>query len=109
MSLAGYAGIHGHAVTIQTASDGQDARGGPTLTYSTFSAWSAVIQPLTGKELVEAQQRHATVTHRMYGTWVSGVTPKHRVLWWTRTFRIEAAVNVGELDRQLQIDATEEV
>ena len=52
-------------VQIQSASDVRDAHGSITRTWSTIDTVWASVEPLSGKELFEAQQVHARATVRI--------------------------------------------
>jgi SPP1 family predicted phage head-tail adaptor len=106
------AGTLRHPVTIEqdanTASGSLVGEVNPTAD-STFLDWRCSITPLEGTELLAAQQRYGAVTHRLKGRYRAGITPQMRVVFNGRVFRIAAALNVDERNRELEMIAAEVV
>jgi head-tail adaptor len=103
-----------HLITILTSTTSKDAEGAEIQTPTTFATWYAEMIPLRGTEVIQGAQLDATLTHLFRGRWVSGVTPKMTLSYadavaGTRTFEIARVINVRELNRTLEILATEEV
>ena len=94
-------------VTIQTATTVRDAHGQPVETWATHAAWRCEVAPIRGREYFAAQQVEAQTTHRLTGHWITGVSPKMRVLWGARVLRIEQVINIGERNRTLELMCTE--
>lgn len=70
-----------HRVQIQVASDSRDAHGGNVRSWSTIATVWASIEPLTGRELFEAQQIESRATVRIRLRHYPGLTGKHRILF----------------------------
>lgn len=70
-----------HRIQIQEPSDSRDAHGGITRTWSTVATVWGRIEPLSGRELFEAQkvesQARVKISLRPY----SALTTKHRLIW----------------------------
>lgn len=91
-----------HRVTIQQATDGRDAVGGATLTWSTFQAnFPVAIIPRSGREAEFGGRVSANVSHRIEGRYITGVTPKMRIVKGDRVFNIESILNVDERNREM--------
>lgn len=65
------------------------------------------IIPLTGRELFQAREVHATVDHRVILRFVSGVRSEWRLLYGARKFTIDAVINEGERNLWLRLLCTE--
>jgi SPP1 family predicted phage head-tail adaptor len=66
-----------------------DAAGEPIKTWTPFLQGIMVaIEPLFGRELLAAQQKYNTVSHKITMRYVAGVTAKMRVKFGTRYFNI---------------------
>jgi SPP1 family predicted phage head-tail adaptor len=96
-----------HLVDIQEAADATDWED-ETATWTTVAQAFAEIIPLTGKELVDARQIHADITHRIRIPWRSGITAYHRILWGSRVFHLLGPpINVKEGNRKLVLSCME--
>lgn len=81
--------------TLETPTEGTNAIGEPTLTWSTFATrWIAVL-PLSGAERVASMQNEGTVTHRVRMRYTHGLKPKMRLVSQGRTFEIGSVVERG--------------
>jgi len=90
-------------IQIYKRSGVQDALGQETLQDDPYEATFAQIVPLTGRELFNARQVQADVTHEVRFRWVDGVNPRDKIvaqmLDGDRNFEILSIVNSGERDR----------
>lgn len=98
-----------HEITIQAVTTTQDGYGGQTESWSTFATVRASVEPLQGREYFAAQQVQAEVTTRFRIRYLSGVTPKMRVLYDGRTFNVASVINPNERSHELHIMAVEAV
>ena len=98
-----------HRVTIQRPKEGMDEYGDPLLQWSDIGERWASVEPLSGREQIEAFSVEATITHRVrFRAQDIDVSPRDRIL--TRTGRIlevKAALNVEERTRVYEVLATE--
>lgn len=94
-----------HRVTIQAPPLTADAiRGVATGSPTTVAEKVPVkIEPLDGRELVQAQQVAAHVTHRITMRYRAGVTPTQRIVFGTRTYHVIAVLNLEERNRWLRL------
>lgn len=103
------AGTLRHKVTIQKASQTLDSSRQPTdLWVKVADVWAAV-EPLSGRELVVAQQQQPDVTHRVRMRARTDVKAKMRVRHDNRSLYIGSVVNVDERDKELHLLCRERV
>ena len=100
-----------HRVAIQRATEAQGATGEITKTWATLATVWAAVEPLSGREFFQAQQVQAEVSHKVTMRHYTGVTisPKDRLTFGSRTFRIEAVLNLEERNIETVILCREEV
>lgn len=105
------AGRLNRRVTIQVRSDPLDGYGDSRPTWTDVATVWAHVEPLSGKELAEAQvfvaDASLNVTIR-YRTDVS-LTPKNRLLLGTRELAIVSVLDKDELHEQLLLLCSERV
>jgi SPP1 family predicted phage head-tail adaptor len=65
-------------IDIQTQTEAKDAYGQDVPTWTTAATRWASIEPLSGRELWQAQQIHPDVTHRITIRYYPGLNPRHR-------------------------------
>lgn len=88
-----------HRVQLMNLASEQDTFGGPvTADAAVFATVPARIEALSGRELYNAQQMTAQVTHRVTIRWVAGVKAKMDV-WFTENIGSPAVA----VTRQFQI------
>lgn len=78
--MKGGAGPLRHRVQIQAITHTRDAHGGNTQSFATADTVWAAVEPLSGRELFEAQQVHARTTVRIRMRKYPGLTTKHRLV-----------------------------
>jgi len=93
-----------HRLTIQSPVNAQDEYGAKTqyAWVDEATVWGSV-EPLRGRELVEAGREAAEVTTRIVIRYRTDVGPECRVVWGTRVYDVLSAINVEERDRQLEL------
>ena len=94
-------------IKIEQGAEAQNSFNEEVLTWSTFATPSASISPLNGRELFDAQQRYAEVTHKVVIRYLAGVVPKMRVNFGGRLFDINAVLNIDERNIELQLLCSE--
>lgn len=95
------------SLVIQSVAVVPDADGSTTDTLTTFATVFADIEPLGGRELYVARAQQDLSTHRISFPYLAGVTPKMQGVYAGRTFNFTNVNNVGEMNREIQINATE--
>ena len=94
-------------VTLQSATSARDGHGQAVETWSDVATVWAAVEPIRGREFFAAQQVSAETTHRVTMRWRSGVSPKWRVVFGGRTFRIESVINVREKNERIELMCVE--
>lgn len=108
MSLDGLIQVRGRAITIEQPVEAQNSRGETIVTgYTTAASVRALVQPLSGRELLAAQQTFADVTHRIVLMFIAGITPKMRVNDSGTVYDILESLNVESRSRHLELRAVQ--
>jgi SPP1 family predicted phage head-tail adaptor len=92
-----------HRVTIQQRAGTQDSYGQEDDDWNDVDTVWAAVEPLRGREFLEARREGAEVTTRIVTRYRSGITPAMRVSYDSRTFDIVSVINVDERDSELQL------
>ena len=70
-----------HRITLQQATESQDDLGQVTLSWSDYQDLWASVEPLSGREYMDAKQIQAGLTTRIIIRYWPGVTEQMRVVW----------------------------
>jgi SPP1 family predicted phage head-tail adaptor len=97
-----------HRLTIQVAGLRTDDTGAPDQAWSDVTTVFGRINPLTGRELTDAQAHDARVTHEITVRSFSGLTPKHRIKFGTRIFDVLAVLDKDERQRAMRVVCVEQ-
>jgi len=84
-----------HRVQLQYPSDTRDAHGGITRSWSTSATVWASVEPLTGRELLDAQQVESQSDTRVRIRYYQGIAPKWRVQHGQHVYNV---LHVGDVD-----------
>jgi SPP1 family predicted phage head-tail adaptor len=98
------AGMLRHRVTVVRRIEGaKDAVGTPTYAWTDMEIdVPAHVRPLSGSELLAAQQVNASTTHEVRMRYGSDITARDRLTFDGRTLEIDAPpINVDERNREL--------
>lgn len=115
MSLNSYVVRSGdlrNRITFQRRQNGQDSTGQPIETWvNAFTCW-ADIDPLTGRELLAAQQIQSTVTHNIQVRYRKELAnpiavTNMRILYGSRIFNIHACMDQDERRRSVALQVEE--
>jgi len=90
-----------HRVELQQRVKSRNAVGEETYTWFTYATVWAAVEPLTGRELYEAQQISAEVTVRVRVRYLKSMSTEHRVLFDSRGFNVNFVQNLEERNREL--------
>lgn len=90
-------------MALQSSTPTRNGFGEAVDVWSTYATVWAEITPMSGREYVLAKQRDADLTTRIRIRHRSDVLARHRVLFGARVFDIDAVLNVGERQRELQL------
>ncbi len=102
-----HAGLLNQRIIIQQYVPSQDSSGSTTETWSTLVTVWAAIRPLRGREYYAAKQAQVEMTNEITIRWRRDVGAANRVLFGSRVFEIEAAVNLDEANEWLVMMCTE--
>jgi SPP1 family predicted phage head-tail adaptor len=92
-----------HALRIEQVSESRDAIGGAVESWAEVVTVRGSLEPLSGRELIAAAQVHAEVTARARFRYVSGVTPKMRIVFDGRQYDILSVIDSGMRHRWLEL------
>ena len=99
-----------HRIELHRNVPKRDATGQEIETWAKYATVWAEVLPLNGKELLNAQQISAEVTHRVNIRFYSeDIKPEHRVIHKGRTLEIVAALDMAERRRSMQLMCKEVV
>ena len=96
-----------HRVIIQSSTETADAHGQMIPTWTDEAKVSASVEPLTQRELFQAGQVNSNINHRVLMRHRDGMTTKKRILFGSRTFNIESALNPEERNKELVLLCSE--
>ena len=96
-------GLQRHRLAIRAATEAADEYNQMIKTWATSSTVWGSVQPLSGQELVNAQQVHALTTHRIKIRYISTLTTEMRILFRTRVFEIVSMLDVLERQTELEL------
>jgi SPP1 family predicted phage head-tail adaptor len=99
-----------HRVTIERTVETVNAVGGVTRSWTAIARRYAGIEPVSGREFVNADQTNSTVTHRIMlrADGQLTLTPKDRIVFGTRVFGIESVMDRDERGKVLEVMASED-
>lgn len=92
-----------HFVEIQETTAEKDATGSPSEGWATIAQVWASIEPLSGREFIEAAQVEATITHTIRMRYRPDVTTRHRILHDSRAFNVEVVMNPEQRNITLEL------
>ena len=96
-------------ITIQKKSVAKNSYGEEVITWVTHCQAWAQIEPLSGREFLEARQIQAEGMVRFTLRYQDGIVPEMRVLFGTRTFNIQSVIHVEERGREIQLMCVEQL
>lgn len=96
-----------HPIVIQTRATTVDSYGGQETTWTNFASLFAAVEPLSGRELLNAQSFRSGVTTRIRSRYVPDVNAAMRVVYGSRVFEIAAVLNVNERGREMHLICSE--
>jgi SPP1 family predicted phage head-tail adaptor len=100
-------GLMRRVVTIRTMTRTPDGMGGYTETPTDVTGIPARIDPMEGREQVEAMQTGMQRPHRITMRYRTGMTGAKTLIYEGRTFDIKSIVDPEEKHRELHITADE--
>lgn len=97
------AGSLRHRVSILHASEGRGTMGDVTSQWQAIGTCWASVEPLSGRELMLAQQIQAEATIRVRMRYRSDVTHQSRILHNQRTLDVVQVINPAERNEELEL------
>lgn len=95
-----------HRVTLQRRVSTRDAIGGEIYTWvDERTVWGAA-EPLTGRELLAAQAKHAEITMRFRVRYMRDVTSNWRLIWEGAIYNILSVTDIDARHWQLELDCS---
>lgn len=92
-----------HRVTIQSVSEAQNSIGEIIETWGTFATVWARVDPLSGRQLLAANQLDEPVSARLRMRYLAGVTGKMRVVYSGTTYNIRGAPMVDAMKSEIEL------
>jgi SPP1 family predicted phage head-tail adaptor len=77
-----------HRIAITQPAESSDGAGGVTTTWSTLATLWGSIEPLRGREFLDAQGAQGEVSTKIVLRYRADITPKMRAVWSTHTYEI---------------------
>ena len=77
--------------------------------WETIATRWARVEPLAGRELVNAQQLLLAVSHRLNFRWVDGMTSRCRVVVGDREFNLGSVVDLNDLREEAECLGQEKI
>lgn len=96
-----------HRVTIQQLVGTRDVDGAVVPTWQNVKTVWGAVEPLRGREFVEAAQLQEEITTRVRIRYRSGIVPAMRVLWGGFIYDIRAVVHVETRFREMHLMCVE--
>jgi SPP1 family predicted phage head-tail adaptor len=96
-----------HQITIQRKSLTTDEYGGPVETWADVDTVWASVEPLSGRELANAQTVNAEITTRITMRYLAGVIAADRIVFEGRFYNLQSVIDEEMKHRQLVIMASE--
>jgi len=98
-----------HIITVERKSTNRGSMGEEVETWTTAATIWAKVWPVKGREAEESRRETGKVETRFNARWKAGITQGMRLKHGARYFDIVAAINIGELNRELEITAVETI
>lgn len=93
-----------HRVTIQNkGTPARNSYGEEVITWATEATVWAEVDPLRGREFLEARREGAEVTTRIRVRHRDGITPSMRVVWGSHTYDILSVIEVEGREREIHL------
>lgn len=98
-----------YRIDIQSRTVSQDSYGQAVETWTTVAIRWGRIEPLSGRELWQAQQVRPDLTHKITMRYYAGLTPKERLKFGSRYFEVTSVLNIDEQKRYMVLLCTEQL
>jgi SPP1 family predicted phage head-tail adaptor len=92
-----------HRITIQSLTEAKNELAETEETPASVVTLWASVEPLSGRELFLVQQYSSEITHRVRIRYYPGLTPRHQIVFGSRTFNIISIINKEERNIELEL------
>ena len=96
-------------IDILTTTEGTNEVGDTVLVPSVFKTVWASINPVSGRDYIEAKKYQAELTYKITIRYLAGLTPDMSIQFKDRIFLIQDIINPSEHNESLEIMAIERV
>jgi SPP1 family predicted phage head-tail adaptor len=90
-------------VTLQQPVEAQNSLGEPVATWTDVDTVWAKVMPVDGREFAQLQSTQAEVTTRVYIRFREDVRPKWRLTYNAHVYDVQAAIDVKDRRRELEL------
>ena len=90
-----------HRVAIHAVTETINAYGEAGESWASIGSWWASVEPLTGAERQEATEVSPLTSHKIIIRYHSTITTKHRIVYDSRTFEIDAILDTMEKNKEM--------
>lgn len=97
-----------HRITFQAQEGQKDVLGGHTGPWKDVASVWAQVKPISGREYF-SNVRETTVSHKIFCRYREGITPRLRVKYGKRVFKIISVINWDERNEGLTLMCEEMV
>lgn len=109
MSINTRAGRLRHRVTQQREQQTPDGGGGFELAWTNVATFWAAVEPMVGRESLEARQLEDTITHKIVCRGPRDIKAADRILFDGRAFNVRSVKDIQERGHRIEIEADEGV
>lgn len=102
-------GAYRQRLYVQQENPVADTGGGNVMAWVTINTVWASIEPISGKEQLQAGKLTGSTMYRLRMRYDSAITPAMRFMFGSRIFNIRSILNVDERNRTMEIIAEEGV
>lgn len=98
-----------HRIKITTPTESRGDTGEITYTWSTLATVWASVEPISGRELIQADQMQAEATVRIRLRYIPNLTTQCRIVHKGRTLEIVSAQNITDRNAEFELLCREAV
>jgi SPP1 family predicted phage head-tail adaptor len=101
-------GKYNKRIAVQVVTETNDDYLSKTTAWATNRHIWCSIKPLSGYEKLQAGAISSGVSHRIKTRYDSVLSVKNRLLWNSRTFKIQSIININEANKELELMTIED-
>ena len=96
-----------HVITIQKPVEVEGEHNTPIIEWQNFATIFASVEPIGGREFVLLQNTNSELAVRIKTWYYPGITNSMRVVYGTRIFNIQSAIDVKEQHKEMHLMCAE--